>query len=94
MQLLETLNEAAYDKESDLLDVLLELWCLGMLQRTCQRPNLVIVGSSLKRGEHCKVNLVLKVVLGAFCLALLQPVSWLLTLHRHLKAFEHTSARL
>lgn len=65
-----------------LLGILLELCCLCMLQGTCQGPNLVVVGPSLQRWEHCKVNLLLEVILGAFSLTLLQPVSRLLSLHR------------
>ena len=52
-----------------------------MLQGHTQSTNLVVVGPSLKGWEYREVNLVLKVVLAALRLALLQSVSRLLALH-------------
>ena len=62
---------------SYLLDVGLELGRLGILEGHSQGPNLVVVGTTLEGGEDGKVNLVLKVILGALWLPLLQPISWL-----------------
>ena len=52
-----------------------------MLEGHTQSTNLVVVGTSLKGWEHREVNLILKVILAAFRLALLQSVRRLLALH-------------
>ena len=52
-----------------------------MLEGHTQGTNLVIVWTSLQGWEHREVDLILKVILAALRLTLLQSVSRLLALH-------------
>ncbi len=52
-----------------------------MLEGHTQGTNLVVVGTSLKGWEHREVDLILKVILAALRLALLQSVTRLFALH-------------
>ena len=58
-----------------------------MLEGHTQSTNLVIVGTSLQGWEHREVDLILKVILAALRLALLQSVSRLLALHTFISCY-------